>query len=503
MRLASSPPSSRSSGDVRSRGASRGGRAASASSSPVASASRAAVDAVVVARAMSSSRERDGGATMASSSLYCGLDFGTSSARMAVVDDRGALVHVSVAAYDAPDARLGLSTSWTSALWTLLTRLEDDVRRRIEAVAIDGTSGTALIVDGSNGEVLHAPYMYNDTFKEEVGRISALRAAASDVKHSVESASSAACKLSRWFNVDGEEEDKARARLLHHADWLAYQLHGKMGMSDFNNALKLGFDPAPGAESFPSWLSDAPFGYMLPAHVLAPGTSFGLIQDAVRERLELSRTCEVIAGTTDSVAAFVASKAVAEGECATSLGSTLALKLISADRVDDLSAGVYSHRLNGSWLVGGASNLGGWILRRFFTNDQLVELTREIESKSYVADKDYFEGVMLGFGLSVDEAAAIVEASRPSDDAQFVVNIFSSIANVEARCYERMRELGASSGATKVFSAGGGAQNVLWASMRSKAMGGIPVVRSDIDEAAYGAALLARQGRRRLDTYVP
>ena len=147
--------------------------------------------------------------------------------------------------------------------------------------------------------------------------------------------------------------------------------------------------------------------------------------------------------------------------------------------------------------------MGGWILRRFFTNDQLVELTREIESKSYVADKDYFEGVMLGFGLSVDEAAAIVEASRPSDDAQFVVNIFSSIANVEARCYERMRELGASSGATKVFSAGGGAQNVLWASMRSKAMGGIPVVRSDIDEAAYGAALLARQGRRRLDTYVP
>ena len=44
--------------------------------------------------------------------------------------------------------------------------------------------------------------------------------------------------------------------------------------------------------------------------------------------------------------------------------------------------------------------------------------------------------------MSVDEASSIVEASRPEDDAQFVVNILSSIANVEARCYSRMRELG-------------------------------------------------------------
>ena len=37
--------------------------------------------------------------------------------------------------------------------------------------------------------------------------------------------------------------------------------------------------------------------------------------------------------------------------------------------------------------------------------------------------------------------------------------------------------------------------------MRSKAMASIPVVRSECDEAAFGAALLARQGRKRLETY--
>lgn len=42
-------------------------------------------------------------------------------------------------------------------------------------------------------------------------------------------------------------------RLLHQADWLAALLHGRWAASDWNNCLKLGFDPA--AEAFPGWLT--------------------------------------------------------------------------------------------------------------------------------------------------------------------------------------------------------------------------------------------------------
>ena len=41
-------------------------------------------------------------------------------------------------------------------------------------------------------------------------------------------------------------------RLLHHADWLASLLHGRRDCSDWNNALKLGYNP--GAEAYPDWL---------------------------------------------------------------------------------------------------------------------------------------------------------------------------------------------------------------------------------------------------------
>ena len=39
---------------------------------------------------------------------------------------------------------------------------------------------------------------------------------------------------------------------MHHADWLASMLHGRGDVSDWNNTLKLGFDP--GEEAYPAWL---------------------------------------------------------------------------------------------------------------------------------------------------------------------------------------------------------------------------------------------------------
>jgi hypothetical protein len=60
----------------------------------------------------------------------------------------------------------------------------------------------------------------------------------------------------------------------------------------------------------------------------------------------------VCGGTTDSIAAFVAAGVDQVGQAVTSLGSTMAIKLLSAARVDDAAYGVYSHRLG--------ARLAGW-----------------------------------------------------------------------------------------------------------------------------------------------
>ena len=60
------------------------------------------------------------------------------------------------------------------------------------------------------------------------------------------------------------------------------------------------------------------------------------------------------------------------------MGSTLAVKLLSRNKVEDARFGVYSHRLDDKWLVGGASNTGGAVLRQLFTDEQLEKLSEQI-----------------------------------------------------------------------------------------------------------------------------
>ena len=48
------------------------------------------------------------------------------------------------------------------------------------------------------------------------------------------------------------KEDGFAPVLLHHADWLASLLTGRRDTSDWNNTLKLGYDPE--AQEWPAWL---------------------------------------------------------------------------------------------------------------------------------------------------------------------------------------------------------------------------------------------------------
>lgn len=73
----------------------------------------------------------------------------------------------------------------------------------------------------------------------------------------------------------------------------------------------------------------------------------------------------------------------------TSLGSTLAIKLMSTTRIDDARFGVYSHRLDDKWLVGGASNTGGAVLRQLFSDEQLKELSKQIDPME-ASSLDYY-----------------------------------------------------------------------------------------------------------------
>lgn len=424
--------------------------------------------------------------------FYLGIDFGTSGARAIVVDvDRQIQIQVSTSfelrCAQPLDSQSGIDR-WQGALFDLIAQIPAKIRRAIGAIAINGTSSTVLVCD-QQGQALAQPIFYDDpcgqVFLDQIKAIA-------PGNHPVISATSSLAKL-LWFTahlpIAQPHSASAHFYFLHQADWLSYLLHGQLGISDYHNALKLGYDV--GALRYPDWLRNLQTPFRLP-NVVAPGTPIAPIQSQIADRWEFPSSCLVCAGTTDSIAAFLASGANLPGEAVTSLGSTLVLKLLSETRVDAAQYGIYSHRLGDLWLVGGASNTGGAVLRQFFTDVQLQAYSEQIPLDRQ-SQLNYYPLLKPGERFPVnDPALPPCLNPRPESPIEFLHGLLESMARIEARGYTLLQELGANS-LTKVYTAGGGAKNAAWTRIRSHYLQ-VPVIASAQTEAAYGTALLAMQG---------
>ncbi|MEG4445512.1 FGGY-family carbohydrate kinase [Microcoleus sp. AT9_B5] len=418
--------------------------------------------------------------------LYLGIDVGTTGARSTVIDSQGT-IHCETEYTFANNGQQQpeLPSMWQNALWAVIEQIPPAIRNQVRAIALDGTSSTVMLCN-TDGIPVCEPILYNDARGAAVTE--RLRAIAPD-NHTVLSATSSLAKLLWWQDF---REETAPTFFLHQADWLAFLLHGKLGISDYHNALKLGFDVD--TLCYPNWLTQGIAGAATPElpQVVAPGTPLGQVRAQVGDRFGFPRDCMVCAGTTDSIAAFLASGVNLPGEAVTSLGSTLAVKLLSHTRVDDSRYGIYSHKLGDLWLVGGASNTGGAVLRHFFTDVELENYSTQIdpEQESLL---DYYPLLKKGDRFPINDPNLPPRLEpRPTDSVEFLHGLLESIARIEARGYQLLQELGATP-LTKVYTAGGGAKNLVWSAIRKRYLK-VPVVTPVHTAAAYGSALLAKQG---------
>ena len=416
---------------------------------------------------------------------YLGIDFGTSGARAIVIDSQKRIIDTRKLSF-TNTASNQLPQTWHDTLFSLITQIPVTIRKNLSAIAINGTSSTVLLCDAA-GNILDEPLLYNDSRGKQV--LEEIKTIAPD-NHVVISATSSLAKLWWWQN----QSYFTQARyFLHQADWLASLLHGKLGISDYHNALKLGYDVD--YLAYPEWLQNLPFSYLYP-QVFPPGTSIGKVTSENCRRLDLSANCVVKIGTTDSIAAFLASGASQPGEAVTSLGSTLVLKLLSRIKVTAAEFGIYSHRLGNLWLTGGASNTGGAVLKHFFTNEQLEQLSAQIDPEIPSPFK-YYPLLKPGDRFPINNPDLLPQLEpRPTEPKKFLYGLLESISRIEKQGYQKLQDLGADR-LIKVYTAGGGAKNAVWQKIRQRHLK-VLVASSANTEAAYGSALLA--GDRLIDS---
>jgi sugar (pentulose or hexulose) kinase len=418
---------------------------------------------------------------------FLGIDFGTSGARSCVIDAGGTIIAEDARDFGSLDEyeRAGI---WREALWDLVAALPPPIRTQLSDIALDGTSGTIVACDEELSP-RHPPLLYNDDRAVDEAALIAKTAVPGHPAAAVTSGLAKTLWLKKRLGLTG-------ARLyLNQADWLSGLLTGRVGMTDYHNALKMGLDLD--TLQWPAWveyLADADY---LPVP-MAPGARLATVSRPRARYLGINPGCMVHAGTTDSIAAFLAAGMARTGDAVTSLGSTLVLKLLSDTLVESTEHGVYSHWFGRRWLAGGASNAGGAVLRQFFDDRQLATLSGKI-NPAVASPLDYTPLPRTGERFPVNDPTLSPRlAPRPADDAEFLHGLLESLARIEARGYRLLAELGASP-LKRVETAGGGAHNATWTQIRQRLLG-VPVAPAAQTEAAYGAALLAREGVRLFDS---
>ena len=421
--------------------------------------------------------------------IVLGIDVGTSGVRsLAATADGEVLAEAHISLSDLPtigaaheqDAR-----AWWSAVCQttheLLKKLGDAQQwARIAGLAVTSTSGTLVLAD-SSGEPVRPSMLYDDgragAVAEELSRQLPSRLAQVNASFSLAKA--------LWVRQEEPSVWERGAYILHPADWLTSKLTGEWGLSDYSNALKLGYDTETGGWNAAVGLAGIPAS-MLP-RVVAPGDQVGVVSARASEESGLTAGVPVLAGASDGLASLIGSGASEAGHANTTLGTTLVWKVLAPTK-PRLGPGMYCHYLPSHlWAPGAASNTGPGCLK--FDCLTPAEMDRRAAAHLPTLIQCYLLGSRGERFPFLNPRAATFFDGRPASEGEGYAAQLQSLACVERWGYERLESSGVVVG-SKVFSAGSAASSPVLSQLRADLLRRT-VVRSAHPTASFGAAILA------------
>ena len=300
--------------------------------------------------------------------IWLGLDLGTQSVRAVALSEGGDVLgqssHPLTSRRDGPRHEQDPEEWWRAIVHVCRAALAGLGAASVQALAVDGTSGTVLLVDRS-GKALTPGLMYDDTRAKDEARRTNEAGAAVWASLGYRMQPSWALPKLLWLLREYPSLIPG-ARLAHQNDFINRRFAGHEVPSDSSNALKTGYDLI--REAWPHEVLDR-LGVpeqVLPT-VVRPGTQLGTVCGEAAEMTGIPAGTPIIAGMTDGCAAQIGAGALEVGSWNSVLGTTLVLKGVTRELLRDPAGVVYSHRSpDGNWLPGGASSSGAAVLAKHF-----------------------------------------------------------------------------------------------------------------------------------------
>ncbi len=243
--------------------------------------------------------------------FYGGLDFGTSGARISIIDRNKELVFSHsvnyLCSFKNPD-------SWINSCEKLLYSLPDEVKSNLNRLSISGTSGT-LSAFNLKGKPIGEAIPYDQACTEHKPLLESLTSGEDHLRTPYSSLAKA-LNLIEKYGTD--------ILLRHQSDWITGWFLKDWTHGEEGNNIKLGWNLI--EESWPKSYLNTSWQKCLP-QIIKSGKILGQVNIDLAERFNLNKKLILISGTTDSNASLIAA-GLGKEDGLTVLGTTIVVKKI-------------------------------------------------------------------------------------------------------------------------------------------------------------------------------
>ncbi len=406
--------------------------------------------------------------------FYGGLDFSTSSARISIINSNKELTYSNSVQYEFDFKN---PYSWINSCEKLLHSLPVDIKSNIVNLAISGTSGTLTALN-LKGDPLGKAIPYYRASNGNKNLIASITVGADHLQSLYSSLAKSLTLIDKY----GEN-----ILLRHQSDWITGWFLKNWTFGEEGNNLKLGWNLI--KESWPTSYLKNSWHKCLPL-IIKSGKIMGQIDSGLAERFKLNKRLLLISGTTGSNAAFLSAE-LDKQEGLTVLGTKIVVKKINKKPI--IGEGITNQRVCEDWICEGASNAGCEILSKFFSDLEIKEISRQINTSKttslnllplnsrgerFPCNNPYLEPIL---------------SPRPVSDSLYLHALFEGLARIELKGWEKLYELTGSL-PKRIVTIGGGSRNPQWRLIREKIIN-IPIV-SCKRTTSFGTALLAINAKK-------
>lgn len=435
-------------------------------------------------------------------SLYIGIDLGTSSTKLLLMDETGSILNTAGREYPLEFPAPGWSQQAPADWWRAVCESMPELLTGFDASEVKGI-GTAgqmhgLVVLDDEDAVIRPAILWNDGrtakqveyLNETVGRQTLSRHTAN-----IAFAGFTAPKI-LWMR-ENEPENFARiAKIMLPKDYVNYLLTG-VHACDYSDASGMLLLDVENKRWSPEMLELCGVSEAQMPQLFESYDCIGTVKPEVAAMLGLPADVRVAAGAGDNAAAAVGTGVVGEGGCNISLGTSgtvfVSSKSFGVDPNNALHA--FAHADGGWHLMGcmlSAASCNKWLLEDILgTNDHAAEQAA-IAPEKLGENHVYFLPYLMGERSPINDTDArgcFIGMTMDTSRADLVQAVLEGVAFAIRDSVEVARSLGIVIDSSKVC--GGGAKSPLWKTILANVLNATLECPASEQGPGMGGAMLA------------